>query len=74
MQIELQAVHLVLKKWKRNPAASRRQIGIRWDWMQEREENNHSLPEVEVKRMKEFLRKTAPTSYFEIFPEEISGP
>jgi hypothetical protein len=70
MFIELQSTYFVLRSWKQDPAATKREIGV-WDhWGQEREENDRPLSEAEVQEMKLFLRRHAPTSYFEIFPEE----
>jgi hypothetical protein len=37
------------------------------NWKQETADNDHPLTEVEVERMKAFLRRNAPTSYFTIF-------
>ena len=73
MMIELQATYLVLKKWKQNSSATKRQIGIRQHWKEKQEDNDRPLAEVEVERMKVFLRRNAPTSYFEIFTEEKAG-
>ena len=70
MMIELQATYLALKKWNENSAATKRQIGIWQHWKQETEDNHRPLSEVEVERMKVFLRRNAPTSYSEIFARE----
>ena len=70
MMIELQAVFLVLKEWNQNPAATKRQIGIWQHWRRETEGNDLPLTGVEVERMKAFLQRNAPTSYFEIFANE----
>jgi hypothetical protein len=70
MMIELQATYLVLKKWNQNSAATKQQIGIWQNWKQETVDNDRPLSEVEVQRMKGFLRQNAPASYFEIFAEE----
>lgn len=70
MFVELQGTYFILKKWKQDPTASKRQIGIRSDWMQEGAGNGHPLSEAEVQRLKEFLRRNAPTSYFEVFTEK----
>jgi len=67
MMIELQATYLVLKRWNQNPAATKQQIGIWQLWRQRTEDNDRPLTEVEVERMKAFLQRNAPTSYFEIF-------
>jgi hypothetical protein len=69
MMIELQATYFVLKKWNQNPTATKREIGIWQHWREETEDNDRPLTVVEVKRMKAFLRRYAPTSYFEIFAE-----
>jgi hypothetical protein len=70
MFIEVQAAYFVLKRWNQNPGATKRQIGIWQHWNQETEDNDRPLTEVEVERMKTFLRRNAPTSYFKIFAEE----
>jgi len=70
MFIEVQATYLVLKRWNQNPAATKRQIGIWQHWTEEAEDNDRPLTEVEVERMKAFLRQHAPTSYFKIFAED----
>ncbi len=67
MFIEVRATYLVLKRWNQNPATNKRQIGIWRHWKEETEDNDRPLTEVEVERMKAFLRQNAPTSYFEIF-------
>ncbi len=72
MFIEVQATYFVLNKWKNNPAATKLQIGIWQHWKEDAEDNNRPLSEVEVERMKVFLRRNAPTSYFEIFAEHKS--
>jgi hypothetical protein len=67
MMIELQATYFVLKRWRQNTAATKKQIGIWQHWKEEAEDNDRPLAEVEVGRMKTFLRRNAPTSYFNIF-------
>jgi hypothetical protein len=70
MMIELHAAFLILKKWNQNPAATTRQLGIWQHWKRKTESNDRPLTEVEAERMKDFLRRNAPTSYFTIFAEE----
>jgi hypothetical protein len=70
MFAEILATDLVLKAWKRNPAATKREIGVWSHWKQDDEENDQPLSEAEVQEMKKFLRRNAPTGYFTIFPEE----
>jgi hypothetical protein len=70
MLIELQAAALVLRKWNHNPTVTKRQIGIWQHWKEKTEDNDRPLSEVEMNRMKAFLRQYAPTTYFEIFAEE----
>ena len=64
--IELRATSLVLKRWRENPARTKRQM----HWKAAAENNGHPLSGVEVNRMKTFLRRNAPTSYFKIFADE----
>ncbi len=70
MMVELQATSLVLKRWRENPARTKKQIGIWRHWKEPEASNYQRLSGVEVNRMKMFLRKNAPASYFEIFAEE----
>lgn len=70
--IEVQATYLVLKRWSQNFAATKRQIGIWQHWKQQTEDNDRPLTEIEVERMKAFLKQNAPTSYSEIFAETES--
>ena len=70
MFAKLLATHLVLGKWKRNPTATKREIGVWAHWQEDWEENDCPLSQGEVQTMKTFLRRHAPTSYFAIFPEE----
>jgi hypothetical protein len=70
MMIELQATSLVLKSWRENPARTKRQIGIWRHWNEAEASNDQRLSGDEVNRMKMFLRRNAPTSYFEIFADE----
>jgi hypothetical protein len=73
MFAEILAAHSVLKAWKKNPAATKREIGVWSHWKREcDEENERPLLEAEVEEMKKFLRRNAPTGYFTIFPEEAS--
>jgi hypothetical protein len=72
MMIEVQAAYFILKRWNQNPAATKRQIGIWQHWKEETEDNHRPLSGIEVERMKAFVRRNAPTSYFEMFPEQES--
>ena len=73
MFIEVQAAYFVLKRWNQKSAVTKRQIGIWRHWKEETEDNDRPLTEVEVERMKAFLRQNAPTSYFEIFMQDKPG-
>jgi hypothetical protein len=68
--ISAQAAYLVLKKWNQNTAATKRQIGIWHHYRQETEGNDLPMTGVDVERMKAFLRRNAPASYFELFAKE----
>jgi hypothetical protein len=70
MMIEVQATYLVLKRWSQNPAATKRQIGIWQHWTHGTADNDRPLTEVEVQRMKAFLMRNAPTSYFTLFAKD----
>ena len=63
MFAELLAAHLVLKGWKQNPTATKREIGVWGHWKEDDEENQCPLWEAEVQRMKSFLRGHAPTGF-----------
>jgi hypothetical protein len=71
MFIDLQAAYFILSKWKQSPAATKREIGVWAQWKEERKENNRPLSNSEVQKLIAFLRRHAPTSFFQIFPEEI---
>jgi hypothetical protein len=73
MFIEVQAACFVLRRWNQDSTATKRQIGIWQHWKENTEDSDRPLLEVEVERMKAFLRQNAPTSYFEIFTEEKAG-
>jgi hypothetical protein len=73
MFIEVQATYFVLKRWSQNCAATKRQIGVWQHWKQRTEDSDRPLTEVEAERMKAFLRRNAPTSYFSIFAQDQPG-
>lgn len=64
------ATYFVLRQWKKNPGATKKEIGVYYHWKLDKQENNLPLSQEEVQRMKEFLRKYCPSPYYEIFPEE----
>ena len=66
MFVELQAVYLILSKYKADPSLSRKQIGTWSGWEKGLAENDRSLSAREVDRMREFLKRYAPTSYFKL--------
>jgi hypothetical protein len=70
MFAELLARYLVLKKWKQSPAATKGEIGVWAHWKEERDENDRSLSQAEFRRLKACLCRHAPSSFFDIFPEE----
>lgn len=70
MQIELQAVCQILRKWKENPSASKEKIGVFSGWKEDKPVNKKPLSEKEVNRLKSFCKQNDPLSYLEIFPEE----
>ena len=69
MFIYLLALQSVLKRSKRNPSASKMEIGVWRHWHEATEENRLPLSPPEVEEMKQFLRKYGPISYRELFAE-----
>ena len=61
--------YCALRQWKKNPAASKREIGLLYSWNQDRPENRLPLSRAEVTRIKKFLRRHAPSSYSKLFLE-----
>jgi len=57
-----------LKRWRENPAAAKREIGLLSSWKEDRPENQSPLSRTEVARMKRFLQKHAPSMYRGLFP------
>jgi hypothetical protein len=73
MFIELQAAYFVLRNWRQNPAATKREIGIWAQWKEGCEENDRPLSEAEVRRMKAFLHQHAPSCFPELPSETGNG-
>lgn len=71
--IELMATTSVLKKWKQNNSASRREIGVLDRWKTADPDNDRPLSAEEIDRMKVFLRDHALGVYLDLFPEERSS-
>jgi hypothetical protein len=69
MFAELMFHYFALRKWKLNPAATKRRIGLLSSWKEDRPENNLPLSPAEVTRMKKFLGKHAPSMYRNLFLE-----
>jgi hypothetical protein len=67
MLFYLMAVHAILKRWKRNPSASKMEIGVWSHWYEETEENRLPLSAAEVEQMKQILERHGPISYRELF-------
>ena len=56
MFAEIVAADLILKAWKKNPTATKRQIGVWQHWKVDDEENERPLSESEIQDLKKFLR------------------
>lgn len=69
MVFYLMAVHAILKRWKRNPSASKMEIGVWRHWQHATEENRLPLSAAEVERMKRLLKEHGPISYGKLFAE-----
>jgi hypothetical protein len=71
MFAEVWGLQAVLRRWKENPLASKRQIGVRYDWVQDTEHNRQPLSITEVARLKLLLLKRwSPATYRQRFPRE----
>jgi hypothetical protein len=64
---ELLSTYLRLKKWKENPAASKREMGVVARWLTPDAANDKPVSDDELVSMKDFLQAHAPTSYRSIF-------
>ena len=71
--IEIQAAYFILRTWKQDPAATKRETGIWAHWKEQREENNRPLSQGEVEKMKALLRDHAPSSFAALFPAGEMG-
>jgi len=69
--IEIQSAYLILRRWKQNPAATKREIGLWAHWKEGREENDRPLSQEEVEKMKALLRDHAPSSFANLFVDEM---
>ena len=69
VHIEIMFAYFALQRWKANPSASKRQIGLRSSWKLDSVENYLPLSRIEVTRMKRFLRKHARSMYSKLFFE-----
>ena len=67
MLCELIAISYVLRKWNKNPFATKRQIGGWSNWMTDDQKNDETLSDKEVSRMKDFLLKNNPSALKSIF-------
>lgn len=52
-----QAVDIILKKWRKNPDLTKREIGVYSNWKDNNEENNKQLSLKEIKSYEETLKK-----------------
>jgi len=57
------------RPWE-NPATTKWQIGLYSHWKTKDLRNDLPLSPAEILKKKAFLKKYAPSSYFQIFPEE----
>jgi len=69
VMLELQAIHLMLTKWKANPELPRKEVSV-FSGDKSGREADMPFTKQEITRMKERLRERAPTSYYQLFPEE----
>jgi len=51
---------MILKKWRKNPKLTKREIGVWNAWQEDIPANNRPLTQKEVRGYKEFLKKCKP--------------
>lgn len=67
---EVQSAYFVLRAWKKNPKATKQEIGVFHQWQEDEKANKKPLAKSEVERFKRFLQQHAPTSYYDLFRSE----
>jgi len=67
---EIQGLYYLLSTWKKMPDAPPSEYS---SWSCDRD-RHHPFSAAEIRVKREALRRMAPSSYFEIFPEERPGP
>ncbi len=67
---EILGVSIILRRGTEDPLASKRQIGVRLDLMQDTEHNRLPLSADEVVRMKRLLGRLVPATYRDLYPSE----
>jgi hypothetical protein len=67
MFFKLFSIYNRVQKWKKNPNATKREIGVVSAWMTADPANDLAVPADEIGRMKNFLRRHAPTSFASLF-------
>lgn len=70
MFFEILSTHLRLQKWRQNPTATKREIGVVSWWLTADAANDQALSAQEIQRMKKFLRAHAPSSFARLFHEK----
>src|SRR5450755_4454455 len=61
------AYKYILKKWRQDPNASKRQIGTLSHWTSDSDSNNRPLSHGEVEQMKAYVLKYAPSTFYVSF-------
>jgi len=70
MMAEIQGLHFVLKRWKKNPSLSKREIIRSYGWKKDTDvKNNKPFSQKEIDRLKKELNRLSPAAYKSIFPE-----
>jgi hypothetical protein len=68
--VEVMMCDYVLSRWRVNPKAPKRSYEAIASWQDARPENDQPLTLQEVESMRAWMKQHAPTSYFQLFPEE----
>jgi hypothetical protein len=70
MFVELICVHSILRRWREDPQAPKKAYRSISRWQDGSAANNKPFSAAEVAKYKAFLKRNAPASYYNLFPEE----
>ncbi len=71
MFIELMCIDAILRQWRKNPETPKKAYRLVSRWQDGRAADDKPLTSAEVAKYKALLKRHAPSSYYNIFPEEL---